>query len=152
MVCCEGARRGNRPWPNYARDEGRLLDIALQGKISNHRQRLGSQSLVVSVTRCRKDRDVIETETRDFARMVNPIVRGWMQYYGRCYPSALYSVLRHLDRMLVRGVEWKDKKWRVHTRRTEHWLAPVRHRDPGLFVPWQHGRLPVAGRYGSRMS
>ena len=88
----------------------------------------------------------------DLARMVNPIVRGWMQYYGRFYQSALYPVLRHLNRMLVRWVEWKYKKLRGHTRRAEHWLGRVAHHDPRLFVHWQHGRLPAMGRYGSRMS
>ncbi|WP_446479848.1 group II intron maturase-specific domain-containing protein [Bradyrhizobium glycinis] len=26
----------------------------------------------------------------DLARMFNPIIRGWMNYYGRYYESALY--------------------------------------------------------------
>ena len=82
----------------------------------------------------------------DLARLVNPIVRGWMQYYGRFYQSALYPVLRHLNRTLVRWVEWKYKKLRGHTHRAEHWLGRVAHRDPRLFVHWQHGRLPAAGR------
>lgn len=46
LVRCEGARLGSKLWPNYARDEGRLLEIALQEEISNHRQRLGSNVLV----------------------------------------------------------------------------------------------------------
>lgn len=50
LVRCEGARLGSKPWPNYARDEGRPLEIALQEEISNHRQRLRSKALVVSVT------------------------------------------------------------------------------------------------------
>jgi RNA-directed DNA polymerase len=29
------------------------------------------------------------------ARMWNPVLRGWIQYYGRFYKSALYSVFRH---------------------------------------------------------
>ena len=83
MVRCEGTRPGSRPWPNYVRDEGRPLEIALQEEISNPRQRLRAKALVVSVTgkgparrgqvgaralhvrepltRCRKDRDIIET-------------------------------------------------------------------------------------------
>lgn len=49
LVRCEGARFGSKPWPNYARDEGRPLEIALQEEISNHRQWLGRKALVVSV-------------------------------------------------------------------------------------------------------
>jgi RNA-directed DNA polymerase len=37
----------------------------------------------------------------DLSRMFNPIVRGWLQYYGRYYRSALYSLMRQLDRDLT---------------------------------------------------
>ena len=34
----------------------------------------------------------------DLSRMFNPIIRGWLQYYGRYYRSALYPPMRQLDR------------------------------------------------------
>jgi RNA-directed DNA polymerase len=37
----------------------------------------------------------------DLSRMFNPIVRGWLRYYGRYYRSALYSPMRQLDRDLT---------------------------------------------------
>ena len=36
----------------------------------------------------------------DLSRMFNPIIRGWLQYYGRFYRSALYPPMRQLDRSL----------------------------------------------------
>ena len=30
----------------------------------------------------------------DLSRMLNPIIRGWLQYYGRYYRSALYPTMR----------------------------------------------------------
>jgi len=30
----------------------------------------------------------------DLSRMFNPIIRGWLQYYGRYYRSALYPTMR----------------------------------------------------------
>jgi RNA-directed DNA polymerase len=38
----------------------------------------------------------------DLSRMFNPVVRGWLQYYGRFYCSALYPIMRQLDRSLAR--------------------------------------------------
>jgi len=38
----------------------------------------------------------------DLSRMFNPQVRGWLQYYGRYYRSALYPIMRQLDRSLAR--------------------------------------------------
>ena len=38
----------------------------------------------------------------DLARFVNPVVRGWMNYYGRFYRSKCVQVLRHLNEALGR--------------------------------------------------
>jgi RNA-directed DNA polymerase len=38
----------------------------------------------------------------DLAHMWNPVLRGWIQYYGRFYRSALYPVFRHFNDLLVR--------------------------------------------------
>ena len=35
----------------------------------------------------------------DLARMFNNHIRGWINYYGRFYKSALYPALRHIDRI-----------------------------------------------------
>jgi RNA-directed DNA polymerase len=75
----------------------------------------------------------------DLARMFNPKVRGWLQYYGRYYRSALYPIMRQLDRSLARWAYRKYKKLRGHLRRATHWLARISRRDPGLFAHWQMG-------------
>jgi len=75
----------------------------------------------------------------DLSRMFNPIVRGWLQYYGRYYRSALYPMMRQLDRSLARWAYRKYKKLRGHLRRATHWIARIARRDPGLFAHWQMG-------------
>jgi RNA-directed DNA polymerase len=75
----------------------------------------------------------------DLSRMFNPKVRGWLQYYGRYYRSALYPIRRQLDRSLARWAYRKYKKLRGHLRRATHWLARISRRDPGLFAHWQMG-------------
>ena len=45
----------------------------------------------------------------DLARWLNPIVAGWMNYYGRFYRSALYPLLRRVSIYLRR---WAGKKYR----------------------------------------
>ena len=75
----------------------------------------------------------------ELARMFNPKVRGWLQYYGRYYRSALYPIMRQLDRSLARWAYRKYKKLRGHLRRATHWLARISRRDPGLFAHWQMG-------------
>jgi RNA-directed DNA polymerase len=38
----------------------------------------------------------------DLARMVNPHIRGWINYFGHFYRSALYWTLNRVDAVLVR--------------------------------------------------
>jgi RNA-directed DNA polymerase len=73
----------------------------------------------------------------EIARLVNPVVRGWITYYGRFHQSALRSLLRHLDRVLVRWACRKYKRFRGHPRRASHWLGRVAQRDPALFAHWR---------------
>lgn len=75
----------------------------------------------------------------DLARMFNPIIRGWLQYYGRYYRSALYPLMRQLDRSLAHWAYRKYKKLRGHLRRATHWIARISRRDSKLFAHWQMG-------------
>jgi group II intron reverse transcriptase/maturase len=81
----------------------------------------------------------------DLARLVNPSVRGWVNYYGRFYRSALTPVLRHLERALIRWACRKYKRLRGHVTNAAHWLGRVARRDPDLFVLWQIGIRPATG-------
>jgi len=81
----------------------------------------------------------------DLAKLVNPVVRGWTNYYGQFYGSKWKSVLRHLDRALVAWVGWKYQRYRGRERAATHWLGRVARRDPNLFAHWQLGVRPAAG-------
>ncbi len=75
----------------------------------------------------------------DLSRMFNPVIRGWLQYYGRFYRSALYPPMRQLDRSLARWAYRKYKKLRGHLRRATHWVARISRRDPKRWAHWQMG-------------
>ena len=72
----------------------------------------------------------------DLAHAVNPIIRGWMNYYGAYQRSLLVSVLRHIDHGLVKWVKWKYKK-RRSAKRAMRWLGQVAFYQPGLFAHWR---------------
>jgi len=75
----------------------------------------------------------------DLSRMFNPIIRGWIQYYGRYYRSALYPTMRELNRDLALWAKRKYKKLRSHLRKAKHWIARISRRAPALFAHWQMG-------------
>lgn len=82
----------------------------------------------------------------DLARLVDPYVRGWMNYYGRFYRSRCVLVLRHLNDALVLWVMRKYKRFRRRERAAVHWLGRIAHRNGGLFALWRLGIKPAAGQ------
>ena len=81
----------------------------------------------------------------DLARLLNPAVRGWMNYYGRFYRSKCVQVLRHLNEALAAWARRKYKRFRRRERVSVHWLGRIARRDPKLFVLWELGVIPEAG-------
>ena len=77
---------------------------------------------------------------KDLAAMVNPIVAGWVNYYGRFYKSMLYPLLRRINEYLLRWATRKYKRLRYHVIRAVRWLRSVSRRDPTLFAHWRYVR------------
>jgi RNA-directed DNA polymerase len=94
---------------------------------------------------CRSDKALT-----DLARMFNPIVQGWINYYGRFYKSMLFRVLRRLNDYLVRWAMRKYKRLHGHCTRAVAWLAGVARRDPRLFAHWRAGVRPDGWTVGAR--
>jgi RNA-directed DNA polymerase len=81
----------------------------------------------------------------DLARLTNPTVRGWMNYYGRYYRSKCVQVLRHLNEALAAWARRKYKRFWRRERASMHWLGRIARRDRKLFVLWELGVIPEAG-------
>jgi len=72
----------------------------------------------------------------DLAASLNPMVRGWVSYYGVFYPEPLKRFLVRIDLKLGRWARNKYKRLRGHKRRAWSWLKQVRGVFPKLFVHW----------------
>jgi len=70
------------------------------------------------------------------AARLNPMVRGWVTYYGAFYPEPLKRFLVRIDLKLGRWARNKYKRLRGHKRRAGSWLKQVRNVSPKLFVHW----------------
>jgi len=81
----------------------------------------------------------------DLSNIYSPVIRGWINYYGNFYKSALIRTMRHLNRVMVRWAMRKFKKLRGHPRRAEYWLGRIARRQPWLFPHWKIGAYPVVG-------
>jgi RNA-directed DNA polymerase len=73
----------------------------------------------------------------DIAKDINPVIQGWVQYYGVYCRSALDPAIRSVEFALAK---WAMRKFKtVHRRlvRTLRWLAAIARRQPELFVHWR---------------
>jgi RNA-directed DNA polymerase len=70
------------------------------------------------------------------AAWLNPIVAGWMNYYGRFYRSRLYPLLQRINTYLMRWAGKKYKRLRGYRRFTRWWFEIVK-REPELFAQWR---------------
>ena len=61
------------------------------------------------------------------AREINPVIRGWIQYYGRFMRSEVRSAVQNIDAYLVRWAMGKYKRLRGRKRRASAWLERIRH-------------------------
>ena len=79
----------------------------------------------------------------DIARRINPLLRGWIGYYGRYAPSALYPLLRYVNHMLRAWVMRKSKRFNRHKTRAGQFLQSLARKNAGLFVHWRLGMTGV---------
>ena len=72
----------------------------------------------------------------NLADWLNPIIAGWMHYYGRFYRSRLYPLLLRVSFYLRRWAARKYKRLRTY-KRFKRWWAGLLARQPGLFAHWR---------------
>lgn len=79
----------------------------------------------------------------DLAQQYNPTVRGWWQYYGAFYQTAMRGLFQYIDQRLERWARRKYKTLKRHKRRSVEWLTKMKEVFPDTFVHWQVGRKMV---------
>jgi RNA-directed DNA polymerase len=86
----------------------------------------------------------VHRDLESIAKGINSVVQGWINYYGRFYPSALRAVLERLNMHLVQWVRRKYRRFRHHKTRAVYWLGKVAKQRPDLFAHWKWGVKPTA--------
>lgn len=70
----------------------------------------------------------------EISKEVNPIVRGWCQYYGRFYQTEMYKLLNNVERHLEK---WVSKKYLIGKRLARKLLGKMRTENPNTFYHWR---------------
>lgn len=70
--------------------------------------------------------------------IVNPQVRGWVEYYGKFHKSELHDIVGYIEWMIVNWTRKKYSKIRKSYKKAKRWLRKIRKTSPQLFVHWSY--------------
>ena len=73
---------------------------------------------------------------KELAKVINPIVAGWMHYYGRFYRSMLYPLLGRINAYLVRWIRNKYKRLQGAKKARQCWEG-ITLGYPRMFAHWK---------------
>jgi RNA-directed DNA polymerase len=73
----------------------------------------------------------------ELAKMINPVLRGWIRYFSRFRPSALVGALRNLNLNLRTWVMRKYKRFKGRPLAAMAWLRRIASSEPRLFAHWE---------------
>jgi RNA-directed DNA polymerase len=76
---------------------------------------------------------------QDIARQLNPLLRGWIEYYGRYAPSALFPLLRYINQTLVAWAQRKFKRFKRGALLAGRFIKRLATERPDLFAHWRLG-------------
>ncbi|MGI3224204.1 group II intron reverse transcriptase/maturase [Streptomyces sp. GTA36] len=141
VYCKDGKRRGS-----YEHTSFTFLGFTFRARGARNRNGTNFTGFLPAISK--EAQKKISTEIRswrlhrqihltffDLARRINPIVRGWMQYYGAFYRSALHPLLQRINTYLMRWVRKKYRRLRSFKRAHACWKR-VTGQYPRLFAQW----------------
>lgn len=100
-----------------------------------------AQKSMRAKTRARGLRNRTDLSLNEIATMYNPVLRGWIEYYGHYCRSELSSVLRRFNKTLVAWAKAKYKKFKGHKARAGIFVQRIAKREPHLFAHWKIGMI-----------
>ena len=142
VYCKDANRRGDYPVRQFnflgytfrgrsAKNRREQVFVSFSPAVSNKAAKAMRQKLRRSDTLHRHDLSLNE-----LAQRTRPILRGWVQYYGRFHPTVLKTALRVVDDALVRWAQQKYKRFQRSKVRAWEWLKRIKFRQPTLFAHW----------------
>jgi RNA-directed DNA polymerase len=73
----------------------------------------------------------------DFDKEINPLLRGWIAYYGRFSRSTLITLANYVNRKLRDWIMRKFKRVKSCKTRASLLLRKLARENPGLFEHWK---------------
>ena len=87
--------------------------------------------------------DKTSKNLKEIGDKVNPQIQGWINYYSQYYKTAIYSILRYINRCLIKWVRRKYRNKNSRKRATK-WLDKIAKENSNIFAHWKFGATPTA--------
>lgn len=146
VYCKDGARRKDYPNTSF-----KFLGYTFRARLCKNTKRnsmfmnftpaVSKDALKAMRAKTKKCnwRNRTELSLVDIAQRYNPVLQGWLNYYGRYTRSALYSVWRHFNKTLVAWAMRKYKRLKGHKTKASIFIEGISVKRPDLFVHWRAG-------------
>jgi RNA-directed DNA polymerase len=142
VYCRDGRRRGEHEHTSFT-----FLGFTFRGRMALGRNgeyftgflpAMSTEALKAKSTELRSMRihRCTTLTLDDLTRWLNPIVGGWMNYYGRFYRSEMYPLLQRVNAYVRRWAGKKYRRLRAYKRFKRWWVGLVE-RQPRLFAQWR---------------
>ncbi|MFB7501752.1 group II intron reverse transcriptase/maturase [Streptomyces sp. NPDC056161] len=141
VYCKDGKRRGS-----YEHTSFTFLGFTFRARGARNRNGTNFTGFLPAISKDAQKK--ISTEIRswrlhrqihltffDLARRINPIVRGWMNYYGVFYRSELHPLLHRINTYLMRWIRKKYRRFSSFKKAHACWQRITR-QHPRLFAHW----------------
>lgn len=150
VYCRDGSRRAN-----YPRIQFTFLGFTFRARHTRTRNGRSWASFLPAVSAAATARMTQEIRSwhlprqtsvglSELAARYDTRLRGWLNYYGRFYRSALRAVFHRFDERLVRWICRKYRRFARHQYRARRWLQTLIAQRPRLFTHWlTFGRVAV---------
>ncbi len=73
----------------------------------------------------------------ELARLINPMILGWINYYGRFRKSSMSAIFDYINSKLLGWARRKYKHLQRRKRRAGQWLRGLYLQNPALFAHWR---------------
>lgn len=81
----------------------------------------------------------VEVDLQEISKKYNPKLHGWMNYYGRFRPSAMYGIFRMFQVILAKWVRNKFMKFKCSWLKAGEYLKRIASKSRNLFIHWERG-------------
>jgi RNA-directed DNA polymerase len=150
VYCRDYRRKGNYPINKFE-----FLGYAFQPRTTTAKKSnrlflgfdcaisIGSRKRIAEKLRTLKVESLSFKSIVGVAQYLNPMIRGWVNYYGKFRASELTKVFRLLSNRLVRWARKRYKRYKTSIRKAFKWLQTIREQFPYLFHHWRYSFINV---------